>query len=256
MSTIAGSQSEVSGKPHGPWTVCLPSAQIASVGSLRLLPGVEVHASGEWVWLRGRQLEEGLDRRLRSVPGAKRFRILADGQLLAAGHRVPQGQLPDGPWVPLARWMGIEAPEACRAAQLPQPITLELRRSSRVVEPSVLLTSMESWLSCADDCPQVRLDRWRFAVCSEGRVAIEGRPLPSLPGRRLVNYEGIAVPAGWYWSPAVEPAIVRERFGLEGDDLALWLTAGSWERIVASDFVRATRAAIRASAEGFQHGRP
>ena len=256
MSALAAGPSEVAGKSDHPWAVCLPSAQVATAGGLRLLPGIEVHASGEWVWLRGRHWKEDLDRRLRSLPGAKRFRVLADGQLLPTGHRVPQGRIPDGPWVPLARWMGIEAPEASRAAKLPPPIPLDLRRSSRVTEPSVLLTSMASWLPCAHACPQVRLDRWRFAVCADGRVAIEGRPLPSLPGRRLVDYDGIVVPAGWYWSPAVEPAIIRERLGLEVGDMAFWHPDGTWERIAAGHFVRATRAAVRASAEGFQHGRP
>ncbi len=258
MSGFAGTggPAGIPEKMARPWAVCLPPTQIGSAGSLRLLPGIEVCASAECVWLRGRQWEKDLDRRLRGLPGAQRFAVLADGQLLAAGRRVPQGRIPDGPWSPLVRWLDVEAPEACRAAQLPQPIPLELRRSAHMGEPSVLLTSMECWATCAEECPQVRLDRWRFAVSGDGRVAIEGRPLPSLPGGRFVDYDGIAVAAGWFWTPAVEPAVVRERFGLEVADRAVWHADGTWERIAAGHFVRATRAAIRASAEGLPHGRP
>ena len=238
-----------------PWAVCLPSAQIVSAGSLRLMPGIEVCAVGESVWLRGGHGGKDLERRLRGLPGARRFRVLDDGQLVAAGRRIPQGRIPDGPWIPLVRWLGIETPEACRAAGLAEPIRLELRRSVDVVEPSVLLASMDGWLACADTCARVRLDRWRFAVSRDGQVVVHGHPLPSLPGLRLVDYDGIAVPAGWYWSPAVEPAVVRQRWGLEPGDLGLWQTARTWQRIAAGDFVQATRAAIRASAEGFRRDR-
>ncbi len=258
MGLLAGTggQATSPGETELLWVACLPSSHVASIGALRLAPGIETHASGESVWLRGCELDKDLDRRLRALPGARRFRVLADGQLLAVGRRVPQGRIPDGPWVPLVRWLGIELPPASGAARLGRPIPLELQPSSDVAEPSVLLTSMDCWGACADECPQVRLDRWRFAVSGNGRVAIAGRPLPSLPGLRLVDYNGIAVPAGWYWSPPVEPAVLRERFGLEGDDLMLWHAEGALEHVPGGHFVRATRLAIRATVEGFQLGRP
>ena len=97
------------------------------------------------------------------------------------------------------------------------------------------------------EAPQVRLDRWRFAVAADGRVAVHGQPLPPLPGRRWVEQEGIAVPAGWTWTPAVEAALLRQVFGLAEGDVALWDVDGAWERIAADEFVRATRAAVRAT---------
>lgn len=235
------------------WAVCLPTSQIASAGGLRLVLDIEVCQAADHVWLRGQRLEKGLEHRLRTLPGAARFWVLADGQLLPVGARVPHGWLPDGPWLSLARWLGIEMPRPCAAADPGPLVPLELQPSFEFVEPSVLLTSMGHWKTCADDCPQVRLDRWRFAVARDGRVVVVGQPLPSLPGERLVEHEGIAVSAGYFWSPPVEPCIVRERFALEAGDLALWHADGTWERIAAGDFVRATRAAIRATAEGLVH---
>ena len=84
-------------------------------------------------------------------------------------------------------------------------------------------------------------------------MIVRGEPLPPLPGQRWVDREGIAVPAGWRWSPPVEAAIVRAVFGLEPGDFALWQTDGTWQRIRAADFTPASRAAVRASAEGFRH---
>jgi hypothetical protein len=161
-----------------------------------------------------------------------------------------------GPWEPLARWLGVAIPSPCAAGRPGQAVAIQLHRCFDFQEPSILLTTMEPWATCADDCPQVRLDRWRFAVAADGRVLVQGLPLPSLPGQRLVEREGIAVPAGWSWSPPVEPAVVRELFRLDSGSLAIWHVDGSWERIASGDFVRATRAAIRASAEGLSHDRP
>ena len=237
------------------WAVCLAPEQVAAAGGLRLVPGIEVCEADDKIWFRGQSLEKSLEGRLRSLPGARRYQVLADGQLLAAGKRVPQGWLPEGTWVPLARWLGIAMPAPGTAAQAGGTISLELRRSSDFREPSLLLTTIEQWEACAGDCPQVRLVRWRFAVAGDGRVLVQGQPLPSLAGERLVDHEGIVVPAGWFWSPPVEPAVVRELLRLDAGDLAVWYSDGSWDRIAAGDFVRASRAAIRASAEGMRDGR-
>jgi hypothetical protein len=118
---------------------------------------------------------------------------------------------------------------------------------------SVLLTSIDGWTAYAIQAPQVRLNRWQFAAAQDGRAIVRGDPLPPLPGERWVEREGIAVPAGWRWSPPVEAAIVRAVFGLEPGDLALWQTDGTWRRIRAADFAPASRAAVRATAEGFRH---
>jgi hypothetical protein len=232
--------------------VCLAAAQIATAGGLRLVPGIDVCEAADGIWLRGERFATGLEKRLRSVPGARRFRVLADGQLVAAGTRVPQGWLPEGPWVSLARWLGITIPQPGTAAHLGRTIALELCRVADFQEPSVLLTTIKHWETCADDCPQVRLDRWRFAVAGDGRVLVQGQPLPSLPGQRMVEHEGIAVPVGWFWAPPVDPAVVRALFRLESGDLAVWHSDESWQRISAGDFVRASRAAIRASAKGLR----
>ena len=108
-----------------------------------------------------------------------------------------------------------------------------LVRSSRPEKASVLLTSIDRWEAYAVQAPQVRLDRWQFAVAEDGRVLVRGGPLPPLPGGRWVDRKGIAVPAGWQWSPPVEASTVRTVFSLEPGDLALWQPDGTWQRIRA-----------------------
>jgi hypothetical protein len=231
------------------WAACLARADVAAAGRLRQVAGIEVCAEGDEIWLRGERLEEDLERRLRAMPGAKRFLVWADGQLQPPGSRVPKGRLPDGPWVPLTRWMGAEFPQTGLAGRLGEKVPLGLVRALVPEEPAVLLAGIQAWAAYAAEAPQVRLDRWVFALASDGRVVVRGRPLPPLPGGRYVEHEGVAVPAGWAWSPPVGVAVLRELLGLAPGDLALWRADGAWERIVAAGFVRASRAAARASAE-------
>ncbi len=238
------------------WAIRLDRRDAAAAGRLRQVAGVEICELSEALWLRGPQSGEDLHWQLAAVAGARRFSVLSDGQLLPVGTRVPQGWLPQGPWTELLRWMGLESPPAVLAGRGNETVSLALVRSDSTAEASLLLTRWDLWAAYALEAPQVRLDRWRFAVAADSRVAVHVQPqssqvanlsyaLPPLPGQRWVEHDGVAVPAGWAWAPAVEAALVRQAFGLAPGDVALWHADGAWERIVADEFVRATRAAVR-----------
>src|SRR5271157_6383522 len=81
--------------PQG-WAMRLDRRDVAAAGRLRQVAGVEVCEQADAVWLRGPQSGEELHWQLAAVPGARRFSVLSDGQLLPAGARVPQGRLPQG----------------------------------------------------------------------------------------------------------------------------------------------------------------
>ncbi len=241
------------------WAIRLDRRDAAAAGRLRQVAGVEVCELADSVWLRGPQADDELHGQLAAVPGARRFSVLPDGQLLPSGARVPQGWLPQGPWTALVQWMRLESPLALFAGRCDETLSPVLLRSDVIDEASLLLTRFELWVAYAVGAPQVRLDRWRFAVAADGRVAVHVLPeskqvanrscaLPPLPGQRWVEREGIAVPAGWTWSPALEPGLLRQVFGLAEGDIALWHVDGAWEQISAGEFVRATRAAVRATA--------
>ena len=110
---------------------------------------------------------------------------------------------------------------------------------------SLLRTSAATWVAYGETAAQVRLDRWTFAINDNGDVLIRGQPLPPIPGDRLVEVEGIVVPAGWTWSPALAASVLRQVCGLETGELALLHPDGGWERVSASCFVRASHSAIR-----------
>ena len=104
----------------------------------------------------------------------------------------------------------------------------------------------------------MRVDGVRTAVLDvgpkDGRVVLRGKPLPPIPGKRLVEVEGIAVPCGFAWTPPVDAEVVREILGLLPGDLALLEADGTHERIESSAFVPGSRAAARTTLGGLRRG--
>jgi hypothetical protein len=84
-------------------------------------------------------------------------------------------------------------------------------------------------------------------------VIIRGTPLPPLLGGLYAEQEGIAVVVGWTWRPAVDATVLKRVFRLQRHDLALWHANQTWELVPEEHFVRASRAAIRATAREFNH---
>jgi len=223
-------------------------AESQQLEPLRTAVGLEVCEADDAVWLRAAEPGEALLKSLQSIPSAELFSVLPDGQLCRAGALVPDGHLPLDGWQRLSTWMTVEAPVASMPGQLPGRVTLRLVADSQVREPNLLLTSVPTWLEYASSAPQVRLDRWHFAVSSGDEVLVRGLPLPPLPGRRLVEELGIAVPCGMHWSPAVDAALLVPLFKLKDGDLLLWQSDDRLERIPSDAFARATRTAVRQTA--------
>lgn len=242
------------------WAALLPKASVAYLGPLRLTAGIEVfeQRDRDSVWLRGSDLES-VDSQLRGMPGVRRFCCLTDGQLIAVDQRVPSDVLPEGKWTPLAEWLICALPPTAWPGSPPPRARLRLVRATAPVEPSLLLLPLRDWQAYAATAPQVRLDRLSFALDGAGRVLVRGTPLPPLDGERFVEFEGIAVPVGWHWQPAVDAGTLRALFGLDSsggdeckqqDDLALLTSPDcQWELVPAQAFARATRSAVRLSAE-------
>lgn len=235
------------------WAVRIDRRDAAALGRIREAPGIRVCAVETSLWIQGEEFDEALQRALRGLPGAYRFHVLPDGQLRPWNGRVPVGKLPDGSWRPLGEWLQVELPAPALAARVPGDVSLELVRNSDVRKPDLLLTRMDDWTAYALHAPQIRLDRWRFAVCEDGRVLIAGQPLPPLPGTRFVDHGGVAAPVGWYWSPPVEAAVLCEVLLLNPGDVALLDVDGSAEHVAGDEFVRAGRSAVRKSMEAVRH---
>jgi hypothetical protein len=221
----------------------------SSLGRLRLLAGIQACRIDEsTLWVTGPILDDKLLVLLRGLSCEDRFRVDADGTLTRFDERTPSGVIPDGEWTPVAEIVELELPIAeVSLARIPRvPVTLV--RSSEPVEPQILLVSGEAALSWAASASQVRLDRLSFAASDDGRFLFRGTPLPSLPGISLVERELVLVPAGWSWSPAIDANSLRSALEAEFRDLVLLNHDGEFEKIPESEFVVASRAAIRMSA--------
>lgn len=229
--------------------VRLSHHKAAQLGPLRTLGGLEVHENGDEIWLRVRETSEEIQTALKSLPAATAFRVLDDGQLCQWGNLVPHGFLPTGPWESLSRWMAIELPRASLSGRVVNRVPLELVRDSQPRDANLLLTSLEHWHDYGRTAPQVRLACLQFAVSVNNEVLIRGVPLPPIPGKQFVEERGIAIPCGWRWSPAVDVDVLVQAFSHSEHSLLLWREHGEMERITNDQFVRATRSAIRLSAE-------
>jgi hypothetical protein len=247
------------------WAAALPIAHAAHLGRFRLRGGIEVCQQGETLWLSGNDLE-AVDVTLRGLPDVRRFRCLQDDQLIELEQRVPSHMLPAGTWVPLGAWLKGMLPQCAWPGQAPPKIALRLERAVTPQEPTLLELPLPAWQAYVATAPQVRLDRLSFALDSRKRVLVRGTPLPPLAGRRFVEFDGIAVPIGWHWTPAVDAQTVRQCLQLDSHedealqtqgelgkgrgDLALLTSEDcQWERIPGDAFVQATRSAVRLSAE-------
>jgi hypothetical protein len=80
-------------------------------------------------------------------------------------------------------------------------------------------------------------------------VLVKGTPLPPLPGQRFVLYQGVAVPAGFAWQPAVSAEVVIQRFNVSGDALVLWNADDTITRLHQEQLIPVTRSAVRKTAE-------
>ena len=236
------------------WALRLTRNAAGILAGLRLTPGVQVCERGSEVWLRGERADDALRRQLLALPESSLFEVLDDGALVPHGARVPVEALAEGPWQSLPSWLKVTLETAALPGRIGERAGLRIVPSTEEREANVLLTSLEAWTAYAVDAPQVRLQRWRFAVRAGGETAIRGTPLPPLPGRVYCESDGVAVQAGWTWAPCVEAKVLRKVLGLAKGDLALLHADGTWERILAGGFVAATRSAVRLTVGGPDNG--
>jgi hypothetical protein len=231
-----------------PWAVRLPLVSAPAAAALRLRAGIAAAEQDEWMWLRGEDLDDELDLELRKLPGAVRYVTGPTDTVTEIGRRLPSGELPDDVrWVPLSAWAEVKPQPAALGGELPGRASLLLERVDVEQPSTVLVTTVEALANYATSAPLVRLRPLRVAASSDGRAVLRGSPLPPIQGRRYAEREGIAVPCGYGFAPALEPAVLRQLLDISPDDLALFHEDGSYERVEASSFARASRGTARAT---------
>ena len=236
------------------WAAAIAARDASSLEELRLWPGVEVCRQDGQLWLRGADLDDETRKAIRRVPGAMLHELKDDGRLRLLGARLHKGRLPQGPWQTLSSYLAVEAPSAALGGQRPAPAALGGVRSPIERPANGILTTLKAWTTYVDTAAAIRLRCVSFAAASDGRVIVRGTPIPPVAGLRLVEDDGVAVPCGWAWTPAVEAAVVRELLGLEDDDFALLMPDGHMEVVRANDFAAACRSAVRLTAREATNG--
>lgn len=230
-----------------PWAICIGLEDVAALAAIRLVGGIEVATAGKEIWLRGQRGDDTLDEKLPALPANARYEWLNLDQLRRVDQRVPSGRFPALAWQPLAAWLQVEAPIAALPALEPRPVPLQLIRSTDEREPELLLTELAAFQSFVTQAAQVRLGRLHFAATADGRVLVRGKPLPPLSGSRFVLHCGVAVPAGFSWSPTVSPEVLARRFAVSGDALLLWNENNTLTRLHGEQFMPVSRSAVRAT---------
>jgi hypothetical protein len=234
------------------WALCLQPTDANALGSLRLIPGIEVAQENQILWVRGPQAEESLQAKLSALPAQQRYEWLLPDTLRLKDQRIPSRQLPKLSWQPLSTWLSVEMPAAAFPGARPKPVSLRLVRCADEQSPDLLLTSLDDLIEFAANAAKVRLDRLQFAVNAQGHVLVRGQPLPALPGQRFVLHQGVAVPAGYSWEPAVGTDVLIRCFGVLECALAVWNEDGTLVRLHKEQFVPLTRSALHATKTALQ----
>jgi len=229
------------------WALVLPATHTAALARLRLSEGVEIAAEGDRLWLRGRSCPPELAALLVALPTERRYEWLDGDTLRPLGSRLVTARLPAIAWQTLRLWLPVALPSPVRAALSVPRAALRLVATTQTGAVNARLTRAEPWARWAEEAPQVRLKPLRFAADQSGRVLVLGSPPPSVPGRPLVECEGVLVPAGCAWTPAVSPRVVRHAFGA-GPGTLLWWDETGGQLLGQELFVPASRAGARAVA--------
>jgi hypothetical protein len=212
---------------------------------------IRARADDDSIWLSGPN-DPTTNQLFRALPGARRFVVQDDGQLVESGNRVPNERLPDGKWLTVHEFIEIEPPPGCDSfpSHLVCPALTVERTDGEPKSVNVLITTRSAWLRYGDAAPHVRLRPLRFSACDDGRVVVWGEPLPALPGEYWTEQNGVAVEAGWRWLPALQAVVLRDCLAVREGDLALIHRDGSYEHIDAERFAAARRSSIRLTAGG------
>jgi hypothetical protein len=242
------------------WVIQVALADAASLAPLRLTRGIEVAEKESFVWARGANSDEKIERLLRALPAIARYEITAGNRLRELESRIPSETLPALNWQPVNAWLRVRMPSSSLTsshgeredvAVSVRPVSLRMIRSAEERSIALLLTTLDDWREFALNAPEVRLRQLRFAVDETGNVVIRGKPLPPVRGRQYVLDGNIAVQAGFVWEPGVSAEVLSRRLGLSAEALALFHDDGTFSRIESEQFVPATRSAVRETVAAF-----
>jgi hypothetical protein len=250
------------------WAASLPRSQVDALIELREEADILVAEHGRRVWLKGPDWNATVDRLLRGIPDACRFRLFADGRLVPANSTLATDRLPELEWSPLRSALSLrlalaERPPLGNATieRVELRLVRELGDVGGVGELSdvggvggpdtlsesanLVLTTVADWCAFVEASPRAMWEGAAFAADARGRCVVLAARGVGVRGERWRERDGIAAPLGWRWEPAVAAGLLRRCLFLADGDVALWFPENQIERIEAASFVRASRSAAR-----------
>ncbi|RTQ48804.1 hypothetical protein EJV47_14455 [Hymenobacter gummosus] len=235
--------------------VLVLAADLNALAEVRPLPGLRAAAAPDGrLWLRGLPAAGELPLALRRLPAAAAYVLDATGRLFPPGRLTPVGQLPALSWQPLPALLPVELPTAALPAQGAPTYPVRLLPSARAEPGAALLTTLPAWLRYAEAAPEIRLRALRFAAAADGRVLVQGEPLPALPGQEHWQpAPQLLLPAGFAFESPLLAQLLPRQLHPAGDALLLFAADGSWEPIPLVHLQPATRSAVRLTARGLRH---
>ncbi len=227
------------------WIFVIDEKHEAALGKVRCIAGLKAARERGQVWLRGWPVKQPLPLELKQLPAAKTYRLDKNQRLFPKENLTPVGLLPDLTWELLPTFIPVKLPTAALPAEMPEPLNLRLVPSQNTSPGAALMVDLNAWMAYVETAPQVRLDRWQYAVSEEREVLVLGTPLPPLPGREFWRFKDMLLPGGYDFEYAFLRKAIQQKLNPEKDALVLWTEDGVWQRIPNEDMLSLSRSGVR-----------
>ncbi len=227
---------------------------IITTSAIRTEGGCDIrNPSGRLIWVRGPRLEAHHETLIRRIPWEAFYEVFEGDRIRRPGRILPEladGKLPGSgseEWRPLAEILVPSLPTSPFPGRAPVPVSIQLRPDTTVREVSFLEATTQDWLAFANEASEIRLRNliWALDPVHPETVLIRGAPLPPVPGKRWVEDNGVVVPAGQRWWPAVSAETLRKALGVAATELALLGLDGRWSRMPRTAWLPGNRSTIR-----------
>ncbi len=228
------------------WAVELADRELAVAAPLRTRTDVRAAVLTTKAWLCGTDSSAETTALLKRIPGAVFYRVDGDARLRREGRQLPEGTLPNAPWLPLHELLPVQVPIVVANAGV-EPLRLELVISYAERPVAGLLLAWDDLRTWVDHAPAHRCASLRIARRADGHVLVLGSPLPPLRGTPLYAYGPALIPCGLALSPAVPLTWLERTLALPAGELVL-VGQGRWQRIPASALTSLSRAVVRSGA--------
>ena len=231
----------------------LAAHDLAALGAVRSLPGLQVAEAASQLWLRGLPASGEVPLVVRTLPAVAVYTLDAQGRLFPQGQRTPTGLLPALTWQPIREFVPLELPTAALPAQAAPAYTVRLASSARAEAGAALLTTLADWRSYVETAPEIRLAKLRFAVAADQRVLVVGTPLPPIAAQEYWQHLGLLLPAGYDFEAPLLAPLLAQKLNPGSDALVLFAADGGWERVPNAHLQPVSRSAVRLTADTFRY---